>query len=163
MKKVRVIQIGTGHDHAACTIRSLKSLPDRYEIIGVAEPNENFKDRLNTKDYIDLPQYDAEEILKLEGIDAVCIETDELSSTYWAKRAIDLGLPVHLDKPGAPDFDSFEELVNTAKQNNVPIVENRPVARALYNSVPVDGIIPSDLYVAVAEILAYVYNSRKGE
>ena len=46
MKKVRVIQIGTGHDHAACTIRSLKSLPDRYEIIGVAEPNENFKDRL---------------------------------------------------------------------------------------------------------------------
>ena len=65
MKKVRVIQIGTGHDHAACTIRSLKSLPDRYEIIGVAEPNENFKDRLNTKDYIDLPQYDAEEILKL--------------------------------------------------------------------------------------------------
>ena len=48
-----------------------------------------------------------------------------------------------------------------AKNNNVPIVENRPVARALYNSVPVDGIIPSDLYVAVAEILAYVYNSKR--
>ena len=47
-----------------------------------------------------------------------------------------------------------------AKDNNVPIVENRPVARALYNKVPVDGIIPSDLYVAVAEILAYVYNLK---
>ncbi len=121
MKKVRVIQIGTGHDHAACTIRSLKSLPDRYEIIGVAEPNEAFKERLKTKDYIDLPQFDAEEILKLKDVDAVCIETDELSSTYWAKRAVDLGLPVHLDKPGAPNFDSFCELVNAAKSNNVPL------------------------------------------
>ena len=53
--------------------------------------------------------------------------------------------------------------VSLAQENNIPIVENRPVARALYNSVPVDGIIPSDLYVAVAEILAYVYNRRKGK
>ena len=42
----------------------------------------------------------------------------------------------------------------------MPIVENRPVARALYNTVPIDGMIPSDLYVAVAEILAYVYRSK---
>lgn len=59
------------------------------------------------------------------------------------------------------DYVAFQ-IREIAKQNNVPIVENRPVARALYNSVPVDGIIPSDLYVAVAEILAYVYNKRKG-
>ena len=44
---------------------------------------------------------------------------------------------------------------------DVPIVENRPVARALYNTVPVDGVIPSDMYVAVSEILAYVYNMKK--
>ena len=59
------------------------------------------------------------------------------------------------------DYVAFQ-IREIAKQNNVPIVENRPVARALYNSVPIDGIIPSDLYVAVAEILAYVYNRRKG-
>ena len=50
-----------------------------------------------------------------------------------------------------------------AKENNVPIVENRPIARALYNTVPVEGMIPSDLYVAVAEILAYVYKQKQGE
>ena len=60
------------------------------------------------------------------------------------------------------DYVAFQ-IREIAKQHNIPIVENRPVARALYNSVPVDGIIPSDLYVAVAEILAYVYNRRNGK
>lgn len=59
------------------------------------------------------------------------------------------------------DYLAFQ-IRDIARNNDVPIVENRPVARALYNKVPVDGIIPSDLYVAVAEILAYVYN-RKNE
>lgn len=58
------------------------------------------------------------------------------------------------------DYLAFQ-IRDIAKKNNIPIVENRPVARALYNSVPVDGIIPSNLYVAVAEILAYVYNSKR--
>ncbi len=57
------------------------------------------------------------------------------------------------------DYVAFR-IRDIAKSNNVPIVENRPIARALYNTVPIDGIIPSDLYVAVAEILAYVYNKK---
>ena len=57
------------------------------------------------------------------------------------------------------DYLAFQ-IRELAKENNVPIVENRPVARALYNTVPVDGIIPSDLYVAVAEILAYVFKQK---
>lgn len=57
------------------------------------------------------------------------------------------------------DYLAFQ-IREIAKENNVPIVENRPVARALYNTVPVEGMIPSDLYVAVAEILAYVYKQK---
>lgn len=57
------------------------------------------------------------------------------------------------------DYLAFQ-IRDIAKNNNVPIVENRPVARALYNTVPVNGMIPTDLYVAVSEILAYVYRSR---
>jgi flagellar biosynthetic protein FlhB len=41
--------------------------------------------------------------------------------------------------------------------NNVPIVENPPLARALYQSVDVGREIPVELYRAVAEILAYIY------
>ena len=57
------------------------------------------------------------------------------------------------------DYLAFE-IKKIAQENNVPIVENRPVARALYNTVPLEGMIPTDLYVAVSEILAYVYRLK---
>lgn len=58
------------------------------------------------------------------------------------------------------DFVAFK-IREVAQSNNVPIVENPPLARALYKLVPIDGIIPSDMFVAVAEVLAYVYNKDK--
>lgn len=47
-----------------------------------------------------------------------------------------------------------------AKDNDVEIVENRPLARALYNTVEVGNQIPPELYQAVADILAFVYNLK---
>jgi len=47
-----------------------------------------------------------------------------------------------------------------AKENNVPIVENKPVARALYKQ-EVGEHIPEEMFTAVAEILAYVYSLKK--
>src|SRR5574344_991910 len=58
------------------------------------------------------------------------------------------------------DFVAFK-IKEVAKNNNIPIVENKPLARTLYKLVPIDGIIPADMFVAVAEVLAYVYNSKK--
>ncbi|SHJ80866.1 flagellar biosynthetic protein FlhB [Malonomonas rubra DSM 5091] len=47
-----------------------------------------------------------------------------------------------------------------AKENEVPIVENKPVARALYQQ-EVGEQISEEMFTAVAEILAYVYNLKK--
>jgi flagellar biosynthetic protein FlhB len=58
------------------------------------------------------------------------------------------------------DFVAFK-IREVATHNNIPIIENRPLARALYKLVPIDGIIPADMFVAVAEVLAYVYNKDK--
>lgn len=58
------------------------------------------------------------------------------------------------------DFMAFK-IRDVAKHNDVPIVENPPLARALYKLVKLDAIIPAELYVAVAEILAFVYNKNK--
>lgn len=49
-----------------------------------------------------------------------------------------------------------------AAEHLVPIVENAPLARALYESVQVGQAIPVHLYRAVAEILAYIYRLMKG-
>ena len=51
-----------------------------------------------------------------------------------------------------------EKIKDTAKQNNVPIVENKPLAQTLFKSVEIGEQIPSELYKAVAEVLAYVYS-----
>jgi len=44
-----------------------------------------------------------------------------------------------------------------AKEHEIPIVENPPLARALYDSLDVGRAIPPEFYKAIAEILAYVY------
>jgi flagellar biosynthetic protein FlhB len=50
-----------------------------------------------------------------------------------------------------------EIIKKIARQARVPVLENRPVARALYGQVRVGRLVPESLYQAVAEILAYVY------
>jgi flagellar biosynthesis protein FlhB len=50
-----------------------------------------------------------------------------------------------------------------AIEAGVPIVENAPLARALYTSVGVGQEIPTHLYRAVAEILAYIYKLMNGK
>lgn len=47
-----------------------------------------------------------------------------------------------------------------ARENDVEIVENKPLARALYASVDVGEKIPQELYQAVAEVLAFVYGVK---
>lgn len=55
------------------------------------------------------------------------------------------------------------KIISVAEENNVPLVENRPLARALYESVEIDTEIPRQFYQAVAEVLAFVYNLKKKE
>ncbi len=50
-----------------------------------------------------------------------------------------------------------ERIRQIARENNVEIVENKPLARMLYANVDVDQIVPPELYQAVAEVLALVY------
>ena len=58
----------------------------------------------------------------------------------------------------AKGADLIAEMIKkVAKANKVPFVEAPPLARALYYHVELDAEIPSGLYVAVARILAYIY------
>ncbi len=43
-----------------------------------------------------------------------------------------------------------------AKKNDVPVLENPPLARALYGGVDLDQQIPAEHYTAVAEVIGYV-------
>jgi len=70
------------------------------------------------------------------------------------------------DKMGAPicvakGIDNIALTIREiAKKNEIPIVENKPLARALYDEVEIDEEIPINYYQAVAEIIKYVYNLK---
>lgn len=53
------------------------------------------------------------------------------------------------------------KIVEIAKEHDIVVMENKPLARALYADVDLDREIPSEFYNAVAEVLAYVYSLKE--
>ncbi len=71
------------------------------------------------------------------------------------------------DKDSAPrvvakgkDFIA-QKIKDIAKKHDIPVVEDPPLARALYSSVEIGSIIPEKFYVAIAKILARIYREKR--
>jgi len=47
-----------------------------------------------------------------------------------------------------------------AKENDIPLYENKPLARVLFDTVEIDQMIPEEHYKAVAEIISYIFNLK---
>lgn len=58
------------------------------------------------------------------------------------------------------DYVAFK-IRDIAKEHDIPIIENKPVARALYKQVDIDKEIPVDFYQVVSEILVTVYKLKR--
>lgn len=54
-----------------------------------------------------------------------------------------------------------KRIKDIAREAKVVIVENKPLARALYATTEVGDVVPEELYKSVAEVLAYVYRLKK--
>jgi flagellar biosynthetic protein FlhB len=57
-------------------------------------------------------------------------------------------------------FRVAERIVKIAKENHIPVIQNIPLARAIYKTIEIGHEISPDLYLAMAEVLAYVYKLR---
>lgn len=66
--------------------------------------------------------------------------------------------PVVLAKGAGKVAERIKEI---ARENGVPIRENKPLARALYKVIEVGDTIPEEFYQAVAAILAQIYRTRQ--
>ena len=53
-----------------------------------------------------------------------------------------------------------KKIIEIAREHSIPVIENPPVARAIFRMVEINSSIPPELYKAVAEILIFVYNLR---
>ena len=54
-----------------------------------------------------------------------------------------------------------QKIREIAMEHNIPLVEDKPLAQALYKEVDINESIPENLFQAVAEVLAYVYSLKK--
>lgn len=53
-----------------------------------------------------------------------------------------------------------KKIIKIAREHSIPVIENAPVARALYKMVDLNQQIPPELYKAIAEILLFVYKLK---
>jgi flagellar biosynthetic protein FlhB len=75
-----------------------------------------------------------------------------------AYDALKAPAPIVLAKGAGPVAEKIKEV---ARENNVPIRENKPLAQALYKAVEIGQMIPEEMYQAVAQILAQLYKFKK--
>jgi flagellar biosynthetic protein FlhB len=54
-----------------------------------------------------------------------------------------------------------EKIKEIAREHNIPVIENKPLARTIYKTLKIGQVVPRELFVAVAEVLSYVYKLRK--
>lgn len=54
-----------------------------------------------------------------------------------------------------------EKIKQIAREHNIPVIENKPLARTIFKTMKIGQIIPRELFVAVAEILSYVMRLNK--
>lgn len=120
MKRIKIGQIGIGHNHATALMSAVRKFPQLFEVIGYAEDKEEWVTlRGNHPAYQGLNRLTVEEII--ERSDAVLVESEVPNLTAYAKRCVDAGKHMHMDKPASGTYEEFEAVLHTAKEKNLVV------------------------------------------
>ncbi len=120
MTKIKIGQIGIGHNHGEAKMLAVRKFPELFEVVGYSEENEEWvKKRGNNEGYRDLERLSIDEIIKES--DAVLIETDVWDLTEVAQKCIDAGKHIHMDKPGSGTLAEYKHMLDTAKNKNLVV------------------------------------------
>ena len=120
MARIKIAQIGIGHDHAEFILRSIVKQTDTFEFVGLFVPEQEteiFADKLQIPIFRDAHLLTLQEILEDESIVAVAIESREQDLSTYAIQCAKAKKQIHLDKPGSLDIENFEKLVSICKTN----------------------------------------------
>ncbi len=120
MEKIKIGQIGIGHNHGHSKMKAVRKFPELFEVIGYAEENERWVEKRGAmKGYEGLPRLSVEEIL--EKSDAVIVESDVWDLTKYAQMCVDAGKHIHMDKPASGTLEEYKHLLDTAKEKNLVV------------------------------------------
>lgn len=120
MQKIKVGQIGIGHNHGEEKMLAVRRFPELFEVVGYAEENEKWIEKRGGNDgYKGLERLSVEEVIAKS--DAVLIESDVWDLTKYAKMCIDAGKHIHMDKPASGTLEEYKALLDGAKEKNLVV------------------------------------------
>ena len=96
MEKIRIGQLGIGHNHGEGKMLAFRKHPELFEVVGFAEEDAAWLERRgNLPCYAGLPRLSVPELLR--RCDAVAVESAVPELTQWAQICVDAGKHIHLD------------------------------------------------------------------
>ena len=167
MKKLKVVQIGTEHDHASSAMGSLLRQTDLFEVAGFVMPEDDTTSVYEgtKRVYEGVPRLTLEEAFALEGLEGAVIETSDKLLVKYARMAVAKGLAVQMDKPGSGDADEFDLLMDEAKKGGKGfqlgyMYRFNPAILALYDAVK-RGELGDILYINAEMNCIHVPEKRR--
>jgi predicted dehydrogenase len=142
-QRIKIGQIGTGHEHASGKMSTLRKLSDHYEVVGIAESDPELRKKYeNHPVYRGLTWMTEEQLLNTQGLQAVAVEVDSDDDDLMdiAGRCISAGMHIHLDKPGGESFSKFKKVLDEAGRRNLTVqlgymYRNNPAVQFCINAV----------------------------
>lgn len=120
MKRLKVGQIGIGHNHGEAKMQAIRKFPELFEIVGFAEENERWIEKRGANiGYEGLPRMSVEEVIAKS--DAILVESDVWDLTKYAKMCVDAGKHIHMDKPASGTLEEYKYVLDTAKSKDLVV------------------------------------------
>jgi predicted dehydrogenase len=112
-RKIRVAVLGTGHAHALSKIRALRQLPE-YEFVGICRPDADEPNQGEV--FYGVRWLSLGEILGDPSIELVAVESRVQRNLQYARKCVEAGKFVHLDKAPGEDLEGLRSLLVEAQR-----------------------------------------------
>lgn len=148
-KKFRVVQVGMCHEHADGKIFTLKEFYNEFEIVGIVDDRNSKTPRRertdNYKPFDGVPRITEEEALSDPTVEGILIEPTNEDLVPFARRAVERGFNIHMDKPTGQKLEPFIDLVEYCRAKNIFLqlgymFQGNPAVKFIQNFVCNGGI-----------------------
>lgn len=121
-KRIKAAQIGVAHAHASGKMAAMRALPDEYEVVGIAEPDEALRQKWRDNPaYRGLKWLSVDDLLATPGLRMVAVETAVKDLVPTADRCVRAGMHLHLDKPGGESLPAFRTMLEEAQRRRLTV------------------------------------------
>ena len=119
--RLRAALIGIGHDHAWGKVQALRRSED-MDLVGAFEPDASEWSRQQARGFFtDVPSMSEIDVLNDETIQVVFVETLPRDNLRWARRVLEHGKHLHLDKAPSPSLNSLRDVLRLAGERNLHV------------------------------------------